>query len=87
MAFRQMKDPDANKIPAEFVNAWQEAVKTNSKAQNLFLFECLLLLARLSEYIHPTNVQAAKSALFEKWLQTGKDWSLYLARTNNSKVL
>lgn len=35
MPFRQLKDPEAHKIPEDFVSAWQEAVKTNSKAGNL----------------------------------------------------
>lgn len=47
---RRLKDPEANSIPKEFVNLWNDAVEKNNKA--------------------------AKTALFAKWLEAGKDWSL-----------
>ena len=33
---RRLRDPSANQIPDEFVALWSEAVKTNSKAFQLF---------------------------------------------------
>ncbi|CAL1157483.1 unnamed protein product [Cladocopium goreaui] len=47
---RRLRDPEAHDIPDEVVEAWEAAVKTNTKA--------------------------AKTALFEKWLKAGKNWSL-----------
>ena len=35
--FRRMKDPEANQIPSGFVEMWQEAIKTNSKAGSLYM--------------------------------------------------
>ena len=36
--FRRMKDPAANDIPSGFVELWQDAIKTNSKAGSLYIY-------------------------------------------------
>lgn len=71
-----MKDPEANQIPEGFVQMWQEAIKTNSKAG--WLFNLYICKPHMFFDFHFIAFQAAKSALFEKWLQAGKDWSMPL---------
>lgn len=67
---RRLRDPNASEIPDDFVGAWKEAVKTNSKA-----IQGNKIYAAYSVFFFR---QAAKSKLFEKWLDAGKDWSLPL---------
>ena len=53
--------PEANDVPEAFVTMWQEACATNAKA----------MTKRLSHGVR----QAVKSALFNKWLAAGGDYS------------
>ena len=87
---RRLGKPDANNIPDDFLKLWQDAVKTNSKACLFTLISSINKLWIKSEsgvelwYISNRSAshftpQATKSALFEKWLTAGKDWSLLLA--------
>jgi hypothetical protein len=35
--FRRLREPEANDIPDDFVNLWNEAVKTNAEAIHGFM--------------------------------------------------
>ena len=76
---RHLKDPAGHQIPDAFVELWQDAVKNNSKATTEHRhMNNMSICTQWNEQVFVIH-EAAKSALFEKWLQAGKDWSLSLA--------